>query len=154
MSNRKYPRRPWVSAHGIIFDKKREKILLTKRAAPPKALFWFPPGGAIDLGETVEEGLRREIYEETDISVGTLRFIDYIDGITHDSNTKVEFHFVVFMFEAEYSKGKIKAKDDALDVKWVPLEDIMSEAIPVPSELISILNKTKKLEHIPENKTN
>ena len=61
MSNRKYPRRPWVSAHGIIFDKKREKILLTKRAAPPKALFWFPPGGAIDLGETVKEGLRRVV---------------------------------------------------------------------------------------------
>ncbi|MFX1515199.1 MAG: NUDIX hydrolase [Promethearchaeota archaeon] len=144
MSNRKYPQRPWVSAHGIIFDKKREKILLTKRAAPPKALFWFPPGGAIDLGETVEEGLRREIYEETDITVESLQFIDYIDGITHDSDNKVEFHFVVFMFETEHSEGMIKAKDDALEVKWVSIEEIMSKALPVPSELISILKKLEK----------
>lgn len=139
MSNRKYPQRPWVSAHGIIFNQQRTKILLTKRAAPPKALFWFPPGGAIDIGETVEEGLKREILEETDIIVENLQFINYINGITHDSDNKVEYHFVVFMFEAEYSKGTIKAKDDALDVKWVSLEEIMSEAIPVPTELISIL---------------
>ncbi|UCG04530.1 MAG: NUDIX domain-containing protein [Candidatus Heimdallarchaeota archaeon] len=144
MSNRKYPQRPWVSAHGIIFDQQKEKILLTKRAAPPKALFWFPPGGAIDLGETVEEGLKREILEETDIVVKNLQFINYIDGITPDSNGKVKYHFVVFMFEAEYFKGTIKAKDDALDVKWVSIEDIMSETIPVPSELISILKETKK----------
>ncbi|MFX0122355.1 MAG: NUDIX hydrolase [Candidatus Hodarchaeota archaeon] len=144
MSNRKYPKRPWVSAHGIIFNQQRTKILLTKRAAPPKALFWFPPGGAIDLGETVEEGLKREILEETDIIVENLQFIDYIDGITHDENNKIKYHFVVFMFEAEYSKGTIKARDDALDVKWVSIEEIMSEAIPVPTELISVLIKTKK----------
>jgi 8-oxo-dGTP diphosphatase len=144
MSNRKYPQRPWVSAHGIIFDEKRKKVLLTKRAAPPKALFWFPPGGAIDLGETVEEGLKREIYEETDISVRNLQFVDYIDGITRDSDNNIEYHFVVFMFEAEYFKGTIKAKDDALEVKWVSIEEIMSEAIPVPTELITILNLMKK----------
>ncbi|MFW9905318.1 MAG: NUDIX hydrolase [Candidatus Thorarchaeota archaeon] len=144
MSGRKYPQRPWVSAHGIIFDEKSEKILLTKRAAPPKALYWFPPGGAIDLGETVEDGLKREIYEETDISVKNLQFIDYIDGITRDSNNNVEFHFVVFMFEAEYVSGTIKAKDDALEVKWVSFEEILSEAIPVPTELISILKRMKK----------
>ncbi|MFX1505192.1 MAG: NUDIX hydrolase [Promethearchaeota archaeon] len=144
MSDRKYPQRPWVSAHGIIFDEKRKKILLTKRAAPPKALFWFPPGGAIDLGETVKEGLKREIYEETDISVRNLQFINYIDGITRDANNNVEFHFVVFMFEAEYVSGTIKAKDDALEVKWVSIEEIMSEVIPVPTELISILKLMEK----------
>ncbi|MHA2203628.1 MAG: NUDIX hydrolase [Candidatus Hodarchaeales archaeon] len=144
MSNRKYPHRPWVSVHGIIFDQQRKKILLTKRAAPPKALYWFPPGGAIDLGETVEEGLKREILEETDIIVKNLQFIDYIDGITHDSNSKVKYHFVVFMFEAEYFKGTIKAMDDALEVRWVSIEEIMSEAIPVPTELISVLKKMKK----------
>ncbi len=140
MSNRKYPKRPWVSAHAIIFDRER-KILLTKRAAPPKANFWFPPGGAIDLGETVEEGVMREIMEETDIRVNNLRFINYIDGITRDVKGKVIYHFVVFMYVADYLKGTAKAKDDALDVKWVSIEKIQSESIPVPRELISILNK-------------
>ena len=141
MSNRKYPKRPWVSAHAIIFDKEKEKILLTKRAAPPKANFWFPPGGAIDLGETVENGVLREIIEETDIQVTNLKFLDYIDGITRDVNGKVIYHFVVFMYVADYLKGKAKAKDDALDVKWISIKEIQSESIPVPKELISTLNK-------------
>lgn len=140
MSDRKYPKRPWVSAHAIIFDQKK-KILLTKRAAPPKQYFWFPPGGAIDIGETVEEGLKREVLEETDITIKNLRYVSYIDGITRDGEENVIYHFVVFMYVADYHKGIVKAKDDALDVKWASIEDIMSEAIPVPKELISTLNK-------------
>ncbi len=147
MSNRKYPERPWVSAHAIIFDQHRKKILLTKRAAPPKALFWFPPGGAIDLGETVEEGVRREIEEETDIIVNNLRFVNYIDGITRNTENQVIYHFIVFMFVADYLKGTVKAKDDALDVKWVPVDDIMSEAILVPKELISTLEEVKNFSN-------
>ncbi|MFX0015360.1 MAG: NUDIX hydrolase [Promethearchaeota archaeon] len=143
MSNRKYPKRPWVSAHAIIFDKSRKKILLTKRAAPPKAHFWFPPGGAIDVGETVIEGLDREIQEETNITAQNLHFIDYIDGITQDSEGKIIYHFVVFMFQAEYLEGKVKAMDDALDAKWVSIDKIFSKEIPVPEELVFILREMK-----------
>ncbi|MHA2247629.1 MAG: NUDIX hydrolase [Candidatus Hodarchaeales archaeon] len=141
MNDRKYPKRPWVSAHAIIFDQNKKKILLTKRAAPPKQNFWFPPGGAIDIGETVEEGVRREIKEETDIIVNNLRFIKHIDGITHDTEGKVIYHFVVFMYKADYLKGIAKALDDALEVKWVSADEIASDAIPVPKELISILKE-------------
>lgn len=141
MSDRRYPKRPWVSAHAIIFDQHKKKILLTKRAAPPKQNFWFPPGGAIDIGETVEEGVIREIKEETDIIVNNLRFIKHIDGITNDTEGKVIYHFVVFMYEADYLKGIAKALDDALEVKWVSADEIVSEAIPVPKELISILKE-------------
>ncbi|MFX1283854.1 MAG: NUDIX hydrolase [Promethearchaeota archaeon] len=140
MSNRKYPKRPWVSAHAIIFDPKK-RILLTKRAAPPKQNYWFPPGGAIDVGETVEEGVKREILEETDIIVNNLRFIDFIDGITRNTEGKVIYHFVVFMFSADYLEGTIKAKDDALEVKWVSIQDILSERVLVPKELLLILQK-------------
>lgn len=143
MNDRKYPKRPWVSAHAIIFDREKKKILLTKRAAPPKQNFWFPPGGAIDLGETVQEGVKREIKEETDIYVNNLRFVDFIDGITRDAEGRVIFHFVVFMYEADYLKGTIKAQDDALDVKWVSFEEILSETIPVPTELKAIVKKIR-----------
>jgi ADP-ribose pyrophosphatase YjhB (NUDIX family) len=143
MNDRKYPKRPWVSAHAIIFDREKKKILLTKRAAPPKQNFWFPPGGAIDLGETVQEGVKREIKEETDIYVNNLRFVDFIDGITRDAEGRVILHFVVFMYEADYLKRTIKAQDDALDVKWVSFEEILSETIPVPTELKSIVKKIR-----------
>ncbi|MHA2225956.1 MAG: NUDIX hydrolase [Candidatus Hodarchaeales archaeon] len=141
MSNRKYPIRPWVSAHAIIFNKDRKKILLTKRAAPPKQFYWFPPGGAINLGETVEDGVKREIMEETGVKIEKLQFIDYIDGITLDKNEKVEFHFVVFMFVGDYKEGVVEAKDDALEVQWMSIEEITSDVIQVPAELHRIFKK-------------
>jgi 8-oxo-dGTP diphosphatase len=140
MVSRKYPIRPWVSAHAIVFNYQNE-ILLTKRAAPPKQNYWFPPGGAIDLGETVIEGVSREVFEETNIYINNLRFFDYIDGITHDSEGEVLFHFVVFIFLADYKKGVIKASDDALEAKWLSIEEIKSKKILIPKELLSIIQK-------------
>jgi mutator protein MutT len=129
-----------VSAHAIIFNKNRE-ILLTKRAAPPKANYWYPPGGAIDLGETVTAGVTREIIEETNITVTNLSFIDYIDGLSYDNEGKVLYHYVIFIFQGDYSEGEVKANDDALDAKWFSNSDILSENIPVPNELIRLVKK-------------
>jgi 8-oxo-dGTP diphosphatase len=143
MTSRKYPSRPWVSAHALIFNKEN-KILLTKRAAPPKANYWFPPGGAIDLGETVEMGLRREIREETNIIVSNLNFLDYIDGITNDAGNKILYHYVVFIFTADYLEGEVHANDDALDAQWFSSSDIINEKIPIPDELIRLIKRIKK----------
>lgn len=142
MTTRKYPKRPWVSAHAIIFNQDG-RILLVKRAAPPKQNFWFPPGGAIDVGETVKLGLEREILEETNVTVKNMDFVDYIDGISQDAEGQILYHFVVLMFVADYLEGTISAKDDALEVKWVSIEEILSENIPVPIELITILEQLK-----------
>lgn len=144
MTSRKYPSRPWVSAHAVIFNKKN-RILLTKRAAPPKANYWFPPGGAIDLGETVESGLRREIREETNIIVSNLNFLDYIDGITHDADMKILYHYVVFIFTTNHLEGELHADDDALDAQWFSVSDIMTRKIDVPDELIRIIEKSGKI---------
>ncbi len=144
MTNREYPSRPWVSAHAVIFNKKK-LILLTKRAAPPKANYWFPPGGAIDLGETVVAGLEREIKEETNIIVSNLKFLDYLDGITPDTKKRILYHYVVFIFTANHLEGEVQANDDALDAHWFSVSDIMTRKIDVPDELIRIIDKSVKI---------
>lgn len=140
MTSRKYPTRPWVSAHAIIFNKKQE-ILLTKRAASPKKNFWFPPGGVIDLGETVISGLKREIMEETNIRVTNFHFNDYIDGITYNKEGRILYHFIVFIFTSNYLDGEVEAKDDALEAKWFSIEDIISKIVLVTDEFIQITNR-------------
>lgn len=140
MTSRKYPTRPWVSVHTIIFNKKQE-ILLTKRAASPNKNFWFPPGGVIDLGETVISGLKREIMEETNIRVTNFHFNDYIDGLTYDKEGRILYHFIVFIFTANYLDGEVEAKDDALEAKWFSIEDIISKKVLVTDEFIKITNR-------------
>ena len=140
MSNREYPSRPWISTHGIIFDGKQQ-ILLTKRATPPKQNYWFPPGGAVDLGETVLEALKREILEETGISVKNLHFVEFIDAISRDELGHIKYHYVVHFYRREYLSGILKASDDALDAKWISVEDIQNRRILVPNELLQLLKK-------------
>ena len=144
MTNRQYPSRPWVSAFILMFNKTKDKILLTKRAKPPKKDYWFPPGGAINLGETVEAGIKREVLEETGLTISTLQFEQYLDVILPDIKGKTEYHYVEMVFSSDSYEGKIKAGDDALDVRWIPLQDIELNRIPVPKELILVLKWLNK----------
>ena len=114
---------------------------MTKRAASPKKNFWFPPGGVIDLGETVISGLTREIMEETNIHVTNFHFNDYLDGLTYDKEGKILYHFIVFIFTANYLDGEVEAKDDALEAKWFSIEDIISKKVLVTDEFIQITNR-------------
>ena len=141
MSDRQYPSRPWVSAHVLIFNNTKSELLLTKRASPPKQFYWFPPGGAIDLGEAVEAGIKREVLEETGVNITNLQYIKYLDAITKDERGEIRFHYVVFMFRADFQGGTVTAMDDALEAKWIPITDIQARRIPIPEELLIILDE-------------
>jgi len=67
---RSYPDRPYVGVGAVIVDAGR--VLLVKRKYEPLAGRWSLPGGAVEVGETLEESIVREMSEETglDIEVG------------------------------------------------------------------------------------
>ena len=67
MSKREYPEVPRVGVGAIVI--KDGKVLLVKRAAPPNKNMWAIPGGMLELGETIQEGAEREIFEETNIRI-------------------------------------------------------------------------------------
>jgi ADP-ribose pyrophosphatase YjhB (NUDIX family) len=140
MTNRQYPSRPWVSAFILIFNKTKDKILLVKRGKPPKKDYWFPPGGATNLGETVEAGIKREVLEETGLKITNLQFVQYLDVILPDNKGETQYHYIEMVFSSDSYEGEIKAGDDALEVRWVPLQDIELDYILVPKELIFVLN--------------
>jgi len=135
MSKREYPEFPRVGVGAIVI--KDGKLLMIKRAAPPNQNLWAIPGGMLELGETIQEGAEREIFEETNIRIKAGKPIFTFDLLERDNEGRVHFHFLIVDMEAEYLAGEIKAASDALDVRWATPEEC--NLLPSTSNTIRML---------------
>src|SRR5260370_576533 len=82
-SSREYPEPPMVGGGGVIIDEGRG--LLIRRGSEPLLGEWSIPGGTLELGETLEEGVARELLEETGLEVRVLELIEVFDRIYVES---------------------------------------------------------------------
>lgn len=99
------------------------QILLIKRGSDPSYGKWSVPGGHIELGETMEAALKREVMEEVGIDVKINRLAGVYDLIVQDGEN-ITYHYVLIEFFADTVSGNIKAGSDALECRWVPLTKI------------------------------
>ena len=77
--SREYPERPVIGVGGVIVD--RGRTVLIRRGTEPLLGEWSIPGGTIEIGETLEEAVRRELREETGLEVRVLELIELFDRI-------------------------------------------------------------------------
>lgn len=119
---RAYPDRPFVGVGVVIF--RGDQVLLAQRGKPPQELFWSIPGGAQELDETVRETGLREVREETGLEVEILGLIDVVDSISRDSDGRVQFHYTLVDFFAEWRGGEAIAGDDCPGVCWADIDDL------------------------------
>lgn len=104
-------------------DEDRE-VLLVRRSKPPHAGVWAIPGGAIDLGETIEQAAEREVFEETGVSVRARGVVHAFDAIERDVARRVSYHYVVVDVLADWIEGEPSPGDDAVDARWVGLAEL------------------------------
>jgi ADP-ribose pyrophosphatase YjhB (NUDIX family) len=101
-----------------------DKILLIQRGHEPAKGKWRLPGGGQDTGETIMQTAVREAREETGLDVTPLGIITAHDSITRDARGQVEYHYTLVDVVAESRDGVAKAGDDAVDVRWVTVDEI------------------------------
>lgn len=138
---RDYPERP-IAAVGLVVWK-GDGLLLIQRGRPPRAGQWSLPGGAQELGETVEEAARREAMEEAGIALGPLGLIEVVDSITRDAEGRVAFHYTLLDYWAEWAGGEARAGGDVLDVRWVRPDEL--DGYELWSETRRIIDKAARL---------
>tara|TARA_B110000196_G_C20855887_1_gene525040 strand:- start:61 stop:504 length:444 start_codon:yes stop_codon:yes gene_type:complete len=122
MADREYPQRPIVGLGATIFGPRG--IVLIKRGNPPRVGAWSLPGGAQDLGETVKEGIIREVKEETGLDVKVLEIIDVIDSINRDPDGQIKYHYTLVDACVIVTGGTLQASSDAMDAQWFSLAQI------------------------------
>ncbi len=96
-----------------VIKLERQGIVFVRRRNPPFQHWWALPGGMVEIGETVEEALVREVEEETGLQVHPFHLIGVFSNPTRDPRG----HTVSIAFQAEVLGGTIKAGSDAIQVK-------------------------------------
>jgi 8-oxo-dGTP diphosphatase len=113
---REYPDRPVVGVGGVIIRDGR--ALLIRRGSPPLEGQWSIPGGTLELGETIAEGVRRELREETGLDVRVLDLIEVFERIFPDGKGRPQYHFVIIDYLCESPVGTPRAGSDVTDTAW------------------------------------
>jgi ADP-ribose pyrophosphatase YjhB (NUDIX family) len=104
----------------------RGSILLSVRGKPPSEGKWGLPGGAVEVGETLDEALVREVAEETGVAVRPLKLVAVLDSVARDDAGRVKYHYILFEYLCEYMGGEVHPSSDAPDARWVPLSGLDS----------------------------
>jgi len=112
-----------AGASVLIFDQRREKVLLTRRADNG---LWCLPGGGMDPGESAEETCIRETLEETGLHVRVTRLV----GVYTSPNITIQYpdgnrtQPVTFSFEAEIVGGELGLSDETTEYGYFPVDQL------------------------------
>jgi mutator protein MutT len=121
-SERLYPRRPMVGVGAVV--RRGDAVLLERRGQPPAQGSWALPGGLVDVGERLEEAVRREVREECGIEVEVGPLLGVFEPIVTDDDGRIRYHYVVLDYLAHYVSGDVTAGDDAAELRWVPFDEL------------------------------
>jgi 8-oxo-dGTP diphosphatase len=142
VSQREYPERPLVGVGGVVIEQGR--TLLIKRGSAPLEGQWSIPGGMLELGETIEEGVRRELAEETGLEVRVGELIEVFERIIPGEGRRTRYHFVILDYLCERVNGEAHAASDVTDVAWAREDEL--EKYGMTSVAMRVIRRAFDLE--------
>jgi 8-oxo-dGTP diphosphatase len=139
--SREYPERPVVGVGGVVIENGR--ALLIRRGSEPLRGQWSIPGGTLELGESLEQGVVRELKEETGLTVRIVEMIEVFDRIYEDEAAAAggetqgpsgapakkkgpRFHYVIIDYLCERIDGEAKAGSDVTDVAFATEDEFVN----------------------------
>ena len=120
-----------VGVGGVVVDEGR--TLLIRRGSAPLQGEWSIPGGLLEVGETLEQGVVRELAEETGLAVQVIELIEVFERIfpappgadgTLGDPSRPQYHFVILDYLCEIRGGTLGAGSDALEFAWAREEEL------------------------------
>ncbi len=135
--DRRYPKRPLVGVGALIL--KRDRILMAQRGKEPLKGWWSLPGGALETGESLRDGVCREVLEETGLEVRPLGVFEIFERIIRDETGAPEYHYVLIDYLCRITGGTLAPGDDVCRVEWVPRKDL--KKLQITEGTLGVINR-------------
>src|SRR5258705_10441021 len=126
---REYPDRPVVGVGGVVIEDGR--ALLIKRGTEPLLGQWSIPGGTLELGESLQQGVARELLEETALEVQVLDMVEAFDRIFLDpaapnagDRSRPKYHYAIVDYLCARLAGEAKAGSAVTDIAYASEDDL------------------------------
>lgn len=132
---REYPDSPIIGVGAVILHQNR--VLLIERGQEPLKGEWSLPGGALELGETLAEGIIREVREETGLIVEPITIVEVFDRIVRDDRGRIRYHYVLVDFLCRVTGGELACASDAANARWATLDELG----PIPEFTAEVIRK-------------
>jgi len=113
---REFPQTPLVGVGAVVVRDGR--VLLVRRGSEPLKGHWTLPGGLLEVGESLREGVAREVKEETGLEVEPIELVELLERI-HREQGRVRFHYVIADYLCRVTGGELCAASDADALRWV-----------------------------------
>jgi 8-oxo-dGTP diphosphatase len=141
---REYPDRPVVGIGGVVIE--NEQALLIKRGSEPLLGQWSIPGGTLELGESLQQGVARELLEETGLEVQVLDMIEAFDRIFLDpaaanarDRSRPKYHYVIVDYLCQRRAGEARAGSDVTDIAYATEQEL--EKFQMTSTAVRVLRR-------------
>ncbi len=156
---RAYPARPIVGVGAVIVVRGDDAaavgwsgeppaagVVLVRRAHEPLKGQWSLPGGAVEVGESLEAAITREVEEECGLDVRVGLAVDVFDRILLDAAGRVEYHFVLVDYVCRPRGGQLRAGSD---VDAVTIADASAlEPYKLTDKALEVIGRA--LQHVVE----
>ncbi len=133
-----------VAAMGILYNEEKG-LLLEKRTDTGE---WCTPGGAIELGESLEDALKREIKEETNLNIANPKLFDIKANVHMVYPNKDEVYYTDIVYEINEFDGDLKSDSESTELKFFKLDNLPKNIMPTQSGYIErfVLEKSRLLK--------
>ena len=144
---REFPQTPLVGVGAVVVHE--DRVLLVRRGSEPLKGHWTLPGGVLEVGETLVEGVAREVCEETGLLVEPLELVELLDRIHHEEGRedgretgRVRYHYVIADYLCRVIGGELRAASDADAVRWLePAEWSSHSALVLDPITVRVIEK-------------
>lgn len=127
--------RPVLAASIAVF--RAGRVLLIRRAKAPALGLYSLPGGRIEAGETLRDGVLRELQEELALEADLVGFVDHVEHIEADEAGSIRAHAVIAAYCGHWRAGEPIPSDEVSDWRWV--DPLAPGDLPMTRHLPEIL---------------